>query len=308
MVVARSLLLVSLLAACDRIYGLTGRADDDAAITDDTSDASDAMDAMETCPNHPDPAGDDDGDEITNQSDLCPDLKDTGNNEDGDCKADACDPCPQLYGDMQADPELDGIGEECDFARASATVDVRRFEGFDNADELELVNVAIDHSNATLRSENTMIPAFGWANDTIPTPFQIETQFVVPVNAAGSWSIGIIFGATNRGQFPNGWAVTLTQISPGQLTLRLFQVVNGAFFPQNMDRPVVAPDPRFRLGVRVEGRDITIEAQSGIVTDSQVIAFPNTLPGGLQGATSFGVTVASGAIGVFDYMTELHHQ
>jgi hypothetical protein len=290
------------LASCDAVYGLSGRTDD-AGVTDDAVDPS--IDASTVCPVHPNPEGNDDRDEFLNQNDLCPDTEDLGNNEDGDCQADACDPCPQFGGDLP-DDDQDGVGDLCDFAASSGSLDELRFEGFGDKDELILYGFDRHAATGTLRNAFPET-AFGWANEKIPTTFQLETRFEVPADS-GSWSIGLIFGESVEnappGPTPNGWAVTLSRFTASETQLRLFRVVNGAFLTQNMDRPAAVPNGRLRLVVRVEGGTITVETHSGGQRNTEIVEFPDS---GLSDTHYWGVTVTGGAMGIFDYMTELHH-
>jgi hypothetical protein len=291
------------LAGCDRVYGLTGRGDKPVDRDDGGVNADAPNDASGACPVHPNPVADDDNDGIPNQSDLCPEDEDRGNNEDGDCFADACDLCPHLVGDF-VDADGDLIGDDCDFNNASGTFDVRIFEGFDHADELHLFDFEIDHATAQLVKDSSGPTAFGFSNEPVPTTFQIETRFVIPTDS-GSWRAGLIFGATSPVAAPNGWAVTISRMTASELRLEFFQVSGGSFVAQGQDRILIATGP-VRLGVRVEGRDIAITTSSGVLTNTELISFPNTLSGGLQQPSYWGVTTGSTLV-AFDYMTGLHH-
>ncbi len=286
-----------LLAGCDQVFGLTGRDDEPSDRDDGGMIIVDGADASSVCPVHSDPLGDDDDDSIPNQSDLCPVTFDRGNNEDGDCFADACDLCPHLRDDV-SDVDLDGIGDACDFP--GNTVDARIFEGFDNADELHLFNMEIDHSRAQLRN-STAGPSFGFSNQPLPPTFWIETRFEIPTSPA-AWNFGLIFGAVMPGEKPMGWAVTISSFTASEMRARLHRISNGAFVAQSYERGFVATGS-VRLGVRVEAGVISVITTVGQTTNTEAA---DTMPIGPQQPTYWGVTT-NGGLGAFDYMTALHH-
>ena len=162
----------------------------------------------------------------------------------------------------------------------------------------------IDHSTSQLHNSEEGIH-FGFSNDQVPPKFWIETRFVIPTSP-GSWNVGVVFGASAPVAKPNGWAVTVSQVTASEMRLRFFQVVAGMFIAQNADR-ILSATGSLRLGVRVDGQDISIITTTEQSSNTEVIAFPNTLPGGLQTPTSWGVTTNGPALVAFDYMTSLRH-
>lgn len=289
------------LLGCDSVYGLTGRDDKDAAVTDAASDGA-SSDGPTVCDPGPDPTGDDDSDGISNQNDGCPTIEDRGYNEDGDCSGDVCDPCPQIAAPV-ADQEGDGVGDACDLPGGS--VDVARMEGFGDVDEIEppgLPGWTHDSVGGTLTNASSPTGIYAWANYEITSPFVIETQLRVPAGQFG-WNAGIVFGTTVRDQEPDGWMLAIFRGSSTEATLRLFRLANGIITAQNMDQPLVLGQVQ-RLKIFVAGTLVSIFSSDGGTQSMASMTLSSPLPAN----TSFGIAVIGDKSVTFEYLYEVHHQ
>ena len=285
------------LASCDAVYGLRGR---DATVGDDTAPLDAPPDGLVICSYEGDtPLGDDDQDGISNQSDLCPSLYDRGHNEDGDCAGDLCDLCPQSMDDSP-DGDGDGIGDVCDLPGSSQ--DERRFEAFDNPDEIIPLDPSwvLNVNTGTLARPPSVgaAPLYAWMNTEIAPPFLIETQ--LRTQATGDYVVGIAFGVDDTDQTPNGWLVGIAQLG-GMVRLRLFSLANGVMNAQNEDRDIVV-EPVQGLRILVSGSTITVATGS-----SGAVITTLTVPGVVT-LGSFGLGIQGDSGVTFDYFYEVHHR
>lgn len=132
--IARSLLALATLGACNQVFGVreTGVIDADTTVSIDAPDVDidddGVLDVIDVCPEIANPLQEDmDGDRIGDVCDPCP--AGSNHNEDGDDKLDGCDNCPQVANDDQANADGDDVGDACDYNPEDK--DVRnRFDGF----------------------------------------------------------------------------------------------------------------------------------------------------------------------------------